>query len=244
MSGPPSMFDSVAPHEAASLTAAGSFYIQPTLNHGLRIWWAFFWPVTLIAGILTVASNFGMKYMYENMNTPGWALRYPMKYGSYAIEIVVGYFVIYYLLHKNFRHFRIALFPKGFDPDRCFDGDIASPTFGRSSRVWWTFTWRRLVYSVVAYIVVMLPLTWFAAALQSGPSLGRALLFHGWSHCQRICFAVCYLLEYLGRRVRRFRRSTYLPPKPVWNAGHSGGKSRAEPAFGLDIFPASLLVNS
>lgn len=168
MSGPPSMFDSLVPHETAAPTAGNGQYIQPTLDHGLRIWWAFFWPVTLIAGFLTFLSDLGLKYLYENLYAPGWLVRYPIRYGAYAMEIFVGYFVFYYLLHKNFRRFRIALLPKGAMPT---DGSGAMPlpaTFGRSTRVWWTFTWRRVVYAVIAYIVVMLPLAWFAALFNPG----------------------------------------------------------------------------
>jgi hypothetical protein len=222
------MFDSVAPHEALSVTASNNCYIQPTLNHGSRIWWAFFWPVTLIAGILTVVSNIGMKYTYENMNVPGWALRYPMKYGSYAIEIIVGYFVIYYLLHKNFRRFRIALFPRGAMPTDASAALSLPATFGRSSRVWWTFTWRRLVYSVIAYIVVILPLTWFAALFNPGPvSAGLFFFVVGLIVSGSVSLFVIYssiLDEEFGDFAVRlvFRPSPFgTPVAPAVNLAHS-----------------------
>lgn len=162
------MFDSLEPPEAAAPAAGNGQYIQPTLDHGLPIWWAYFWLVTLIARFLTVVSNLGLKYLYENQYAPGWLIRYPIRYGSYAIEIIVGYFVFYYLLHKNVRRFRIALLPKGAMPT---DGSGVMPlpaTISRSIRVWWTFISRRVVYAFIAYIVVMLPLTWFAALFNPG----------------------------------------------------------------------------
>lgn len=69
MLSPPSMFDAPRPVVAADVPNAS--YIQPNLGHGLRIWWAFYWPTTLIATILTVVVNIALRRLYEDTMVSG-----------------------------------------------------------------------------------------------------------------------------------------------------------------------------
>ena len=58
------MFD--APRTPSSEALTPINYVQPTLGHGLRIWWAFFWPTNLISMFLVIVVNFWLRYLYQN----------------------------------------------------------------------------------------------------------------------------------------------------------------------------------
>jgi hypothetical protein len=169
------MFEANSSQAGSGPSAGNSAYIQPTLNHGLRLWWAYFWPTTLLAGILDVTLVFWMRLLYENTDLPGWLVIYPMRYAPLAMDYIVGILTMYYLLHRRFRRFRIALFPVGVLPESAKDATPLPATFLRSLRVWWTFTWRKVVYSVIAYVVVLLPLSWFAGVFN--PRAAQAAIF-------------------------------------------------------------------
>lgn len=177
MPSPPSLFDTNSPQSGTGAAAGNSAYIQPTLNHGLRLWWAFFWPTSLVAAILDVTLVFWMRFLYENTDLPGWLVVYPMRYGPLVMDYIVGIFTMYYLLHRKFRRFRVALFPVGMLPENAEGATPLPATFLRSSRVWWTFTWRKVVYSVIAYVVVLLPLSWFAGLFNPRPMQGAVFFY-------------------------------------------------------------------
>lgn len=84
-------------------------YIQPNLGHGLRIWWAFHWPTTLIATALSVGLHVALRYIYENTSPPGSLIGPIMKFDAYFFTYAVALFVMYYILRKNFRQFRVGL---------------------------------------------------------------------------------------------------------------------------------------
>ncbi len=151
MPGPPSIFDT--PRTASPAPSSLSNYIQPNLGHGLRIWWAFFWPTTLISVVLTIAVNSWLKFLYENSNVSGSLLRQILKYDLYFISYIVAFFAMYYVLRKNFRHFRIGLLSH-----RGGDGsEILETTLHRTARVWWTYCWRSFIYGLVATFVTAIP---------------------------------------------------------------------------------------
>src|ERR1700722_5467458 len=151
MPSPPSMFDT--PSVASPVPPALSNYIQPNLGHGLRIWWAFFWPTTLISIVATIVVNYWARYFYENSNVPGSLLRPIFQYDSYFFSYATAFFVMNYILRKNFRQFRIGLFPRrgeaGNEPLR--------PTLSRTIPVWWTYSWRTFVYGLIAVFVTAIP---------------------------------------------------------------------------------------
>jgi hypothetical protein len=151
MPGPPSIFD--APHAASSFPPSLSNYIQPNLGHGLRIWWAFFWPSTLIVAFLAFILNFWLRWLYENANAPASLIGPAMKFSPYILNYVVALFVMYYILHKNFRHFRIGLLS-----NRGGEGsELLEPTLRRTVRVWWSYSWRTLIYGLIAVFVTAIP---------------------------------------------------------------------------------------
>ena len=148
MPNPPSMFDSPRP---ASTAAPADNYIQPTLSHGLRIWWAFYWR-TLLATILLVAAV--AKILPLVAEAP--AARLILRYGVYFFYYSAAFFMIAFILRKNFRDFRIALLSH-----RGGDGaQPLRPNFQRVARVWWTFSWRSLLYRLIATFVISFPLGW------------------------------------------------------------------------------------
>jgi hypothetical protein len=79
---------------------------------------------------------------------------------------------MYYILRKSFRHFRIGLFSnrggEGAQP--------LGPTFGRTLRVWWTYSWRTFAYGAIAWVAVVLPLSSFLGLFKPTP-LFAALFF-------------------------------------------------------------------
>src|ERR1700683_4869508 len=151
MPGPPSIFD--APHAASAAPSSLSNYIQPNLGHGLRIWWAFFWPTTVISVVLTIAVNSWLKALYESSNVSGSLLRPILKYDPYILTYAVAFFAMYYILRKNFRHFRIGLLSR-----RGGEGsEILETTLRRTARVWWTYSWRSFLYGLIATFVTAVP---------------------------------------------------------------------------------------
>lgn len=171
------MFEANSFQAEIDASAGNGAYIQPTLSHGLRLWWAFFWPTSLMAGILGFTLVAWMRFLYTNTDLPGWLVIYPMRFGPYVVEYIVEIFAMYYLLHRRFRRFRIALLPVGVLPENAAGVLPLPATFLRSFRVWWTFTWRKVVYSVIAYVVVLLPLSWFAGIFNPRP-LQAAVFFY------------------------------------------------------------------
>lgn len=149
----------------AGVAAPPSNYIQPTLNHGLRIWWAYYWPTNLIAGVIIFCLRFWLFKLYDNLVLSARAVVIAMGILPYATTYVVAFFIIWYVLGKRFRHFRIALLPAAGGADT----QPVRRTFQRTLRVWWTFSWRSLLYFLIAWIVVILPLTWFAMLFRPGP---------------------------------------------------------------------------
>jgi hypothetical protein len=152
MPGPPSMFD--APRPVGAVPAALQNYIQPNFGHGLRIWWAFFWPTLLISTTLTIAVNLIVARAYSNLHISAAVARPILKYDNYVFAYIVALFVMDYILGKKFRHFRIALLTnQGGESAQQLDSTLA-----RALRVWWTYSWRTLLYRVIASFVAAIPL--------------------------------------------------------------------------------------
>ena len=132
-------------------------YVQPNVWHGLRIWWAFFWPTNLISGFLVIVHNFWMRRLYEDLILPASLVGPMLKFDPYGLNFVIAFFGMYYILHKNFRHFRIGLLSN-------HGGEGAqslNATLGRTLRVWWTYTWHVLIYCLIGWMVATLPLSAF-----------------------------------------------------------------------------------
>ncbi len=164
------MFEAPSPTHASP--PLNSNYIQPNLGHGLRIWWAFYWPTALVSGLLTFVLNFWLRRLYQDLALPASFVGPVLKIDPYGLSYAVAFFGMYYILRKSFRHFRIGLLGnrggEGAQP--------LAPTFGRTLRVWWTYSWRTFAYGAIAWVVVVLPLSSFLGLFKPTP-LFAALFF-------------------------------------------------------------------
>jgi hypothetical protein len=115
-------------------------YIQPNLGHGLRIWWAFYWPTTPIATALSVGLHVALRYIYENTSAPGSLIGPIMKFAVYFFTYAVALFGMYYILRKNFRQFRVGQLSNHGGRG----AQVLKLNFRRTLRVWWTYSWRTL----------------------------------------------------------------------------------------------------
>lgn len=165
------MFES--PSQAQSAPLPNDNYVQPNLGHGLRIWWAFYWPTTVIGGFLVIVLNFWLRRLYQDLSLSASVVGPTMKFDPYILNYIVAFFVMYYVLRKNFRHFRIGLLSNGGREG----AEQLPPTFARTLRVWWTYSWRTLFYGAVAWVVVVMPLSWFLGLFKPSPVF--ATLFFG-----------------------------------------------------------------
>src|SRR5690348_941777 len=156
MPGLPSMFDA---RRATGPVASLGDYIHPTLAHGLRIWWAFYWPTALTAVVLAIGFNSAMRLFLQIGVIPEdgivpviWISRLDL----YVCYYLVAFFVMAYILRKNFRSFRIGLLSN-------YGGEGAQrlqPTMRRTARVWWACSWRAVIYRIIATFVASIPLGW------------------------------------------------------------------------------------
>ena len=110
MSTTPSSFDAPLPGDA-SLSQEN--YIQPTLGHGLRIWWAYYWPVSLISFFIIVGVSVLLRKAWESDVLSTEVVRWANRILPYAVIFVVSMIGIRRILGKKFRAFSIALLPRG-----------------------------------------------------------------------------------------------------------------------------------
>jgi hypothetical protein len=165
------MFETSRPTTA--LPAALSNYIQPNFGHGLRIWWAFFWPTSLIAAILTTGLNFIVKLGYENSHIPASVAATILKFDNFVVSYIVALFVMDYILDKKFRHFRVALLTNQGEEG----AQQLNSTLARAVRVWWTYSWRTAVYRVIATFVATIPISVMIGVFDRAPSVQAAVRF-------------------------------------------------------------------
>ncbi len=165
------MFESSPPFIPAP--AALSNYIQPSFGHGLRIWWAFFWPTYLIAIIVTIAVNFTVKLGYENSHIPASVAGPILKYDNFVLPYIIGLFVMDYILGKKFRHFRVALLTNHGGAD----AQQLDSTLPRALRVWWTYSWRTFLYRMIATFAATIPIGVMIGLFDRVPSLQAAVRF-------------------------------------------------------------------
>jgi hypothetical protein len=165
----PSMFNAPSP---ASPATPDSDYIQPTLNHGLRIWWAYYWPTSVAAGLLTILLAYCVRVLYQRVMISASIARPVLLSLPYATTAGVGLLIFRYLLGKRFRHFRLALRAKGEDTAAV----LLIPRWRRTVRVWWTFTWRTILYGVVLSFLVNISLGIMLGMLMETSRLMAALV--------------------------------------------------------------------
>lgn len=142
-------------------------YIQPNLGHGLRIWWAYYWPTSLISFFIIVGLSVLLRKAWENDALSTQVVRWANRILPYVVLAAVSILGIWRILRKKFRAFSIALLPRvpasGSEP--------LPRSFQRTMRVWWEFIWRTVVYSVIFRIAgsIALSLTIGIFAALGGP---------------------------------------------------------------------------
>lgn len=149
----------------ASAAAQPSNYIQPTLNHGLRVWWAYYWPTTLVVALLSLCVAYWLRVLYQDVLVSATVFIWVARLQGYVLTYLVGIFGIHYVLRRRFRRFRIALVSTSVAEGM----ERLEVTAIRGLRVWWTFTWRTIVYAAIAYVAVIMPLGWFVGIFAPGP---------------------------------------------------------------------------
>lgn len=151
---------------ASPSTAPSDDYIQPTLGHALRIWWAFYWPTTLMSVVLGFGFGRVLRLSYQNGLATATFVRLTAQIGGYAINYLVAFFVLYYILKKNFRHFRLRMLSSSSGALNM----AVDVTYGRTLRVWWIYVWRTLVYTGLAWVFVVYPAGMFVGLFRPSPT--------------------------------------------------------------------------
>ncbi|MGB8476052.1 MAG: hypothetical protein WCE61_18375 [Candidatus Acidiferrum sp.] len=162
MSNLPTMFE---PPPVSDPDSVLNDYIQPNLGHALRIWWAYYWPTMVISFLLGVLLRGVVRLLYENFILSANPLLPVLTYGPYVINYVIAFFMIRYVLGKTFRHFRLGLISNADVPP----AQLLKPTFTRTLRVWWIFTWRTVVYGLLCLAFVLYPMQWFVGIFRPSP---------------------------------------------------------------------------
>jgi hypothetical protein len=86
-----------------------------------------------------------------------------MQVGPIVASLAAAFFVMHYVIKKKFRGFRIRL--------AAGEQYELEPTRARTTRIWWTYAWRSLLYTVIATFVANIPLSFVlmaAAAVSPG----------------------------------------------------------------------------
>jgi hypothetical protein len=143
---------------AANTAPAEKYYVQPTLGHALRIWWAFYWRNTLIS--ISILFAVGVVLAALKRYIPYSRIISLIPYISYVIEYTVAIFVIHFIARKKFRDFRIIL-----TAQRDGSVDILEPTFRRTFRIWLTFAWRSVVYAIALSVAMYVPIGFLSGAV-------------------------------------------------------------------------------
>ena len=137
----PPLFNAASGHSQSALEN----YVQPTLGHGLRIWWAYYWPTSLVSLCVIGILTFLIRKAYENVLISGHVALWSSRILPYVVVYGFSVFTIRYVLGKSFRSFRVALLPR----DPLSGTETMSRSFRRTIRVWWAFCWRTVVYSLI-----------------------------------------------------------------------------------------------
>ena len=120
-------------------------YLQPNLGHGLRIWWAYYWPTFLISVIIIVVLSALLRKAWENDVLSTQVVRWANWILPYAVISAVSLLGVWRILGKKFHSFSIALLPRA----PASGSEPLPRSFQRTLRVWWEFIWRNVVYSVI-----------------------------------------------------------------------------------------------
>jgi hypothetical protein len=156
----------------AALAPGPHDYIQPELGHALRVWWAYYWPTTIITFVAGILITFAVRRLYEGFVFSAKTLLPFQRYGAYVVNAIAALFVMRHVLGKTFRHFRIRLVSTQ-DPAA---PEFVKATFARALRVWWAFLWRIVIYTVLAMALVLYPMGMFVGIFGPSPLVAATII--------------------------------------------------------------------
>jgi hypothetical protein len=148
------------------------------MNYALRVWWAYYWPCACAALLMDFIYKNALMSGAHGMGGARGHVRPAVVLSDGLIAIVVlaadvilTIFVMRYVLGKTFQNFRIALVTP----------DFASPqplpvTFARALRVWWFFTWRVVLYTLLGVMFLIYPLGMFVGLFNPTPAVSEVVL--------------------------------------------------------------------
>lgn len=153
----------------ASLTP----YVQPSFNYALRIWWAFYWPLSLVL-FLTFAGFYfvSAELMHRRLMVHG-QLDMRSTFVAVGIGWVASYFSMHHVVAKKFSHFRTGLVSYA---DLQKPAEVAR-TVALVFPVWIAYFWRNLIYSYVVNWIVMIPVNVILAVFSRVPMVHGILVF-------------------------------------------------------------------
>jgi hypothetical protein len=161
---------------APVVDAAGapeSPYVQPTFNYALRIWWAFFWPLNVAASVTTFVVIAVLYALYGNVMIPAAVVKYSTIAAPFVITYAFAYVAMFYVLGRSFRHFRIGLVAA----ENYNRPQQVARTVPRVGRVWFAYSWRAIVFGLIAAFVTSFPLGALAGAFERIPFVAPTLRF-------------------------------------------------------------------
>lgn len=148
-----------------------SDYVQPTLGHALRVWWAFYWRTLVASFVLTAIASPLLQLMSQTDLISGSSAVWAIKIAPYVFFYSMAIPVMRFVLHKRFRRFRVAVWPLGGQPA----SDVQKPTYSQAIRVWWSFTWRATIYGALATTMAGFPLRFVAGLFAPSPQVSALL---------------------------------------------------------------------
>jgi hypothetical protein len=104
--------------------------------------------------VFVALATYLLREIYQDTLVSAKVIVWASKLNPYVFFYLVAIFVMRFVLHKRFRHFQIAVWPKGEHPA----SDPTKPTFSLTFRVWWAYSWRTAIYSLVGAVVVGFPM--------------------------------------------------------------------------------------
>jgi hypothetical protein len=119
--------------------------------------------------VLIGLTSLALKAMYEHALISASVVIWGSKLSTYILTYAAVIPVMRFVLHKRFTSFRIALWSQ--------DGQMSEqdekPSWDRTLRVWWAYSWRTLIYSVVGGVVVGYPIGMMVGILTPSPVVMR-----------------------------------------------------------------------
>lgn len=110
--------------------------------------------------------------MYERTDIDAHTFKSAALIVPYATTAAVGLLIFRYLLGKRFRHFRLGLLPAG----NVSATTTLRPIWRRTIRVWWTFTWRSVVYGLILSLLISTSVGWLLGMLGETSRVMAALV--------------------------------------------------------------------